>query len=202
MSEEHRGGTPSRGVLAAVLRRLPKVERLYVYKAPVSAEGLDAVTSRGFELIDASDDLLDLLEGVRQRHQVDPLRALLKRGVPGWFAMKDGRFAGHAFLVASRDAPERFGGVWLYPGEMAITSLFVAPAFRGAGLGGALHRQLVAEAVRAYGSFSNIAWTADYNLASQRMLARHGCVRIGTLTRLIAWYRPLVSTYRGAPPRR
>lgn len=201
MSEQpHAGGSP--GLVAQVIRRLPKLERLYVYRAPVSAEGLDAVASRGFELLPATDASLDLLRGVRQRHQVDPLRALLKRGVPGWFALKDGQFAGHAFLVASRESPERFGGVRLYPGEMAITSLFVAPAFRGAGLGGALHAQLVAEAVRAYGSVANIAWTADYNVASQRMLARHGCVRIGTIDRLIVWYRPVASVYRGAPPRR
>ncbi len=201
MSEPRSAGGSS-GAFAPIVRRLPKIERLYVYEAPVSAEGLDAVTSRGFELLPASDALLDMLDGTRKRHQVDPLRALLKRGVRGWFALREDRFAGHAFLVAARDRPERFGGVRLYPGEMAITSLFVAPAFRGAGLGGALHRQLVAEAVRAYGSVSNIAWTADYNLASQRMLARHGCVRIGTLDRLIVWHRPIVSRYRGNPPRR
>ncbi len=189
-------------MVTAIVRRLPKIERLFVYKAPVSADGLDAVASRGFDLQPASEALLDMLGGVRQRHQVDPLRALVARGVPGWFALTDGQFAGHAFLVAARERPERFGGVRLYPGEMAITALFVAPAFRGAGLGGALHRQLVAEAVRAYGSVSNIAWTADYNVASQRMLLRHGCVQIGTLDRLVIWHRPVVSRYRGDPPRR
>jgi len=174
-----------------------------VYQAVATSAGARAVQDLGFTLVSATPELLSGIEGsVRQPHQVDPLRALLRRGVPGWFALKDGAFAGHAFLAFARHERERFGGVWLYPGEMAITQLFVAPAFRGGGLGGALHVQLVANAVRDYASTTNIAWTADYNIASQRMLARHGCTRIGTIDRWLFWHRPLLSTYRGQPPRR
>lgn len=199
MSESVQGERPA---WASLLRRLPHLERLLIYTAPATAEGLDAVVSLGFSLENATPAHLTMLESVRRRHQVDPLRALMRRGLRGWFAMDDGRFAGHAFLAVARDRRERFGGVWLHPGEMAIVSLYVDPSARGRGLGGALHRQLVANAVRDVGSTTNIAWTADYNLASQRMLIKHGCRQVGTIDRLIVWYRPLVSIYRGAPPRR
>lgn len=191
------------GLLGAVTRRLPHLERLVVHVTPIGEGGLEAVQNAGFVLSEATHEALDrLLPGVRKPHQIEPLHALLRRGIRGWIATADGQFAGHAFLVSATDRPIRFGGVRLYPGEMAITAMFVNPVFRGRGLGAALHRQLEAIAVRDDGARVNVAWTADYNVASRRMLARLGCQPVGTIRRLIVWHRPLVSVYRGAPPRR
>src|SRR5690606_24870197 len=137
------------GLWAAVARRRPHLERLIVHVTPIGEGGLDAVAHAGFDLSEATHDSLDrLLRGVRKAHQIPPLHALLRRGIRGWIATSGGQFAGHAFLVSSTDRPLRFGGVRLYPGEMAITAMFVNPVFRGRGLGAALHRQLEAIAVR------------------------------------------------------
>lgn len=187
---------------APVARRLPRIERLVVFASPATRSGEHAIRALGFDLREMSESTLEQLTGLRQRHQIDPLRAMLREGLRGWCAMMDGRVAGYAFLAVAADVPRRFGGVWLYPGEMAIVSLFVASKFRGRGLGGAFHVELVAMAAREAGSTTNIAWTADYNVASRRMLGRLGCTPIGTITRLIVWFRPLVSIYRGTPPTR